>query len=272
MPKIRKTALIALTIAICLFAVGGGATYAMRQLTKQEEVALKHQMKPEVPVGERPVDMIGIFPPQFEESANSYLAMYENEYGKEVTQVIAYKGYTLLVPPSKTTEVEKVKADIDHNLESQQKATPSSGVQNQNIQKIREVFGVQEKIAYDSNIGAYVDERGFQYNFYKNELVNRQEGITPVLRHQWEGHYPYLAGSEAATRAINSAITDERAKLIAGEVVAKLFDANKANELKSKVETSSVDDYRLLVVYGDNEARVLLDKVSGDIIYYGKIK
>ncbi len=272
MPKIRKTALIALTMVICFLAVGGGVTYAMRQLTKQEEIELKHQMKPEVPVGERTVDMIGIFPPQFEESANSYLVMYEKEYGRGVTQVVAYKGYTLLVPPNQKGEVEKVKADIDHNLESQQKATPSSDVQSQDIQKIRDVFGVKESISYDPVIGAYVDERGFQYNFYQNELVNKQEGITPVLRQKWEERYPYLATSETIAQTVSSVITESQAKAIAGEVVTRLFNASKASELKSHVEMNPIDDYRLLVVYGDNEVNILLDKVSGDIIYYGKIK
>lgn len=264
----KKIALVALAITVCFVAVGTGATYAARQLTKQEEIALKHQMKPEVPVGERSVDMIGIFPPEFEDSVNSYLAMYEKEYGNGITQVITYKGYTLLVPPGKVGEVEKVKAEIDGNLQSQQKATPSVDVQNQNIQQIRDVFGVQENIAYDSNVGAYVDERGFQYNFYKNDLVNKQEGITPGLQQKFEKHYPSLTDSGAGNAPV---LAEDKAKATAEKVIAKLFDTNKANALKSKAEISS-NDNRMLVVYGDNEVRFLLDKVSGDIIYYGKTK
>lgn len=269
MPKKRKIALIGLAITLCLI-VGVGATYATRQLTKQEEMALKQQMKPEVPVGQRAVDMIGIFPPQFEESANSHLAMYEKEYGKGNVQIITYQGYTLIVPPNKTNseDIEKVKTDIDRNVQTQQQVTPSSDIQDQDIKKIKEVFGVQENITYNSIIGAYVDERGYQYNFYKGELVNKQVGITPGLQQQWKEHYPYLAGLVTE----KSVVTEDQARTSADGVIAKLFDADKVNELKSKAETMSVDDYRLLIVYGDNEVRFLLDKVSGDIIYYGKIK
>lgn len=265
----KKIAIVALAAAVCFVAVGAGATYAMKQLTKQEEMALKQQMKPVVPVGERSVDMIGIFAPQFQENVSSYLAMYEKEYGKGITRVVAYKGYTLLIPPNKSEdEVEKIKAGIDSTLQSQEKATPSSDVQNQDIKKIRDVFGVKENIAYDSNIGAYVDERGFQYNFHQNQLVNKQEGVTPGLQQKFEKHYPHLAGSGSGNAP---ALAEDRAKAIAEGVIAKIFGADKTNALKSKAEISS-DDNRLLIVYGDNEVRLLLDKVSGDIIYYGKNK
>lgn len=264
----KNLALLGLGIAVSLL-IGVGMIYANRELTKEEQVLLKQQMKPEVLVGERMVDLIGIFPPQFESSVNLHLSTYEKEYGKENVQVLTYRGYTLIVPPTKTNEdLEEVKKEIDGSIESQQKAVPLSNTQEQNIEKIREVFGVQGKIAYDPTIGAYTDEKGYQYNFYKGELVNKQVGITPALQQQWANYYPYLMGLSIE----KPVITEDQAKEKANKVVEKLFSVEQSDKFKTSIQTVSADEYRLGIVYGDNEVRVLVDKVRGDIIYYGKIK
>lgn len=256
-----------LGLAVCL-AVGIGITYASQALTKQDEVAIKQAMKPEVPVGGRMVDMVGVFPPQFESDADAQIKAYDKEYGKDNVQVLSYKGYTLIVPPGKTTEADKVEQRIDANIKSQQLATPQEGIQQRDIGRIKEVFGTQEAVSYDATIGAYVDESGNQYNFVQGQLVNKQVGVTSVLQQKWEKKYPHLNDSSAA----QTVITDEQAKDKASKLLDKLFSVEQADKLKAKVEATSIDDKLTGIVYGDNEASVLVDKVTGDIIAYSKIK
>jgi hypothetical protein len=264
----KKNFIIAsLGLAVCL-AVGIGITYASQVLTKQDEVALKQAMKPEVPAGERMVDMVGVFPPQFESDADAQIKAYDKEYGKDNVQVLSYKGYTLIIPPGKTAEVDKAKQRIDGNIKSQQSATPQESIQQRDVDRIKEVFGTQDTVSYDATIGAYVDESGNQYNFVQGQLVNKQVGVTSALQQKWEKKYPHLNGS-STTQAV---VTEEQAKDKAGKLLDKLFSVERASELKTKVEVTSIDDKLTGIVYGDNEASVLVDKVTGDIIAYSKIK
>jgi hypothetical protein len=255
-----------LGLAVCL-AVGIGITYASQALTKQDEVALKQAMKPEVPAGERMVDMVGVFPPQFESDADAQIKAYDKEFGKDNVQVLNYQAYTIIVPPGKTAEADKAKQRIDANIKSQQSAIPQQGIQQRDIDRIKEVFGTQDA-SYDSTIGAYVDESGNQYNFVKGELVNKQVGATPALQQKWEKKYPHLNGSSVA----QAVVTEEQAEDKAGKLLDKLFSVERAGELKTKVEATLIDDKLTGIVYGDNEASFLVDKVTGDIIAYSKIK
>ncbi len=249
--------------------VGAGVIQATRLLTKNEEIQLKQQMKPRISKEEQSIDLIGIFPPQFEESANSHLVEYEKAYGKSSVQVIAYKGFTLIVPPGKTdVDIETAKKDVDVYVESEQKRIPISSTQENDIDKIREVFGIKGKIVYNSVIDAYTDKEGYQYNFYKGELMNKQIGITPELQNQWNKYYPHLADSAVK----ESVFTETQAKANAEKAIGKMFTNEKASKLKTKVQTETIDNYRLGIVYGNNEVRVMIDKVTGDIIYYGKVK
>jgi len=266
----KRKVLIVLLMTICFVVVGFGATYAMKHFTKQDEIVLKEQLKVDTPIGERAIDMIGVFPPQFEDDAAYHLAMYEKEYGQEAVQFITYNGYTLIIPPNKISdEINKVKDDIDHNIQSRQKETPSLDIQAKNISEIRDVFGVQENIVYDFIIGAYVDDRGYQYNFYNDTLVSKQIGITSTLQQKWKESYPYLVDLSITKSSI---ISEEEVKAGANAIITKLFDGDKASKLKTEVKLSFIDGYRVLIIYGDNEVRFLVDKASGDIIYYGKIK
>lgn len=272
MSIIKRHNKIALLIGILVLPLlGASVIHATRLLTKDEEIQLKQQMKPAVPVGERAVDLVGIFAPGFETELASAKTGYEKEYGAGNFQVIDYKGFTLLVPPTKTgDDIARAKQEVDTQIASQKNKTPSAGLQNSQIAKIREVFGTSGSIVYDSFLGAYTDEKGFQYNFENGELVNKQVGVTSSLAAKWAKAYPYLAGD---AQVPSSVLSEDQAKTGTDKVIEKAFDADQAKTLKQSVKFTAFDGVRLGIVYGGNyEVKMMVDRVTGDIIHYSKDK
>jgi hypothetical protein len=269
MSIIKRHYKIALLIGILVLPLlGAGAIQATRLLTKDEEIQLKQQMKPQVPAGERTVDLIGTFAPGFEKELEQAKAQYVKEYGEGNFQVIGYHGYTLLVPFAKAEKIADVKAKIDVVIASHDKSVPSASIEASQIAKIREVFDIKGAIAYNSVIGAYTDDKGFQYNFTDGELVNKQVGITGALQTKFEQSYPHLKPGVAS----NAAITNEEAKNASDRIIDKAFGADRANELKANVRFEDLEGARVGIVYGDLEVQMLVDKVTGDVIHYSKVK
>jgi hypothetical protein len=160
------------------------------------------------------------------------------------------------------------KAKVDAILTGQKNSTPSDSTETAEVAKIREMFGVKGTVSYDSTIGAYTDERGFQYNFVNGELVNKQVGITPALHAKFEQAYPHL--KEGVQRT--AVITKEQARATADQVVDKAFTSDQAKNLKNNVQYVDFKDARLGVVYGNTEVQILIDLVTGDVIHYSKVK
>lgn len=266
--KHSKIAIFAATLAVALIGVG---TVRAINLLKSDEVQLKQQMKPLVPIGERPVDLIGIYPPGFETDLVKAQANYEKEFGVENFQSISYKGYTLLVPPTKNAEaLEEVKRDIDSQIASAQGNAPSTEVQAAQIGQIREVFGTAGNITYNSFMGAYTDEKGFQYNFYKDELMGKQVGVTNSLAEKFNSAYPHFKNGTVPAGA--KALVQAQARMKTDVVIEKAFGPERAGSLKTKVEFLPLEGPRLGVTYGDNEVQMLVDTVTGDIIHYSRNK
>lgn len=262
-----KTALFVGAMALALAGVG---TVKAIQLRQSDEIQMSKQtMKPVVPDGERTVDLVGIFPPGFDTEVASAKADYAKEYGPGNFQVVSYKGYTLIVPPSKSGELAKSEQDIDTQIASAQSDTPSASLQASQIAKIREVFGTTGGISYNTFMGAYTDEKGFQYNFYKGELVGKQVGVTNALAEKFASAYPHF--KEGAVPAGVTALSQTQAKSKADQVVAKAL-GTRASTVMAKTSFLELGGPRLGISYGDNEVQVLVDTVTGDIIHYSKSK
>ena len=266
--KYYKTALLAAAIILPLAGIG---TVKAIQMLKADEIQMKQQMKPEVPTGQRAVDFIGIYPPGFDTDLAKTTADYEKEYGKGNFQIISYKGYTLLVPPSKTgKELNNAREDVDNQISSAQSDTPSAELQATQIAKIREVFGTTGNIAYNSFMGAYTDEKGFQYNFYKGQLMGKQVGVTNALADKFNSTYPHF--KEGIVPEGSVALTQAQARVKADAAIDKAFGPERASSLKAKVAFTPLSGPRLGITYGDNEVQVLIDTVTGDIIHYSRNK
>ncbi|MEO5928081.1 MAG: hypothetical protein ABIO72_05155 [Patescibacteria group bacterium] len=248
--------------------IGVGTVQAVK-LTKKEEIQLKQEMKQEIPVGERNIDLIGIFPPGFSKDVDTAFSDYEKEYGKDKTQKILYKNFTILVPPTKLNEIPATKVDIDLQVAAQAANVPSASVQDSQKKMIREAFGTTGEIVYNSLLAAYTDEDGFQYNFEKGELVNKQVGATNDLGEKFIAAYPYFKeGASLPTLRL----TEEQAKVSANRVLEKVFSKEKAVELEHAVDILSLGELRLGLTYGNDEVKILVDKVTGNIIHFSKVK
>lgn len=254
--------------ALTLVLAGVGTVKAL-QLRKADETQLKQAMKPVVPVGEREVDLIGIFPPGFDTEAAAAKADYEKEYGAGNFQAVSYKGYTILVPPAKSGELAKSEQDVDTQIASAQNDAPSASLQASQIAEIRSVFGTAGDVVYNPLMGAYTDEKGFQYNFYKGELMGKQVGVTSSLAEKFDSAYPYF--KEGAMPAGVTALTEAQAKTRADKVVTKALGSNAA-AVMAKAGFLPLSGPRLGITYGDNEVQVLVDTVSGDVIHYSRSK
>ena len=265
----RKHYKAALFVGALTLALAGVGTVKALQLKKADETRLKQAMKPVVPVGERTVDLIGIFPPGFDTEVASAKADYEKEYGTGNFQVVGYKGYTIIVPPAKSGELAKSEQDVDTQIASAQNDTPSAAVQASQIAEIRNVFGVAGGIAYNPLMGAYTDEKGVQYNFYKGELMGKQVGVTSSLAAKFDSAYPYF--KEGAVPAGAATLTEAQAKAQADKVVAKALGSN-AGAVMAKAGFLPLSGPRLGITYGDNEVQVLVDTVSGDVIHFSRSK
>jgi hypothetical protein len=266
---IKKHYKAAIFVGAMALALAGIGTVKALQLKKADEVQLKLAMKPVVPVGDRTVDLIGIFPPGFDTEVASAKADYEKEYGAGNFQVVSYKGYTIIVPPAKNGELAKSERDVDTQIASAQSDAPSASLQASQIAQIRNVFGTAGDIAYNPFMGAYTDEKGFQYNFYQGELVGKQVGVTSSLAAKFDSAYPHF--KEGAVPAGAATLTEAQAKAGADKVVSKALGA-KAASVMAKAGFLPLSGPRLGITYGDNEVEVLVDTVSGDIIHYSRSK
>lgn len=265
----KKHSKIALFVGVMSLALVGVGSVKALQLRHADEVQLKQQMKPDA-VGDRAVDLVGIFPPGFDTDVASAKTDYEKEYGAGKFQVVDYKGYTIFVPPSKSSkDLADAEKNVDTQIASAQNDTPSAAVQASQIAKIREVFGTAGDIAYNSFMGAYTDDKGFQYNFYHGELMGKQVGVTNILAAKFASAYPQF--KEGAVPAGATTLTEAQAKASADKVVAKVLGTN-AGSVMAKASILPLGGPRLGITYGDNEVQVLVDTVSGDIIHYSKDK
>lgn len=267
---LKRHSKIALFVGVMALATAGIGTVKALQLRHADEVQLKQQMKPDVAVGDRAVDLVGIFPPGFNADVSAAKADYEKEYGTGKFQVVSYKGYTIIVPPSKSDkDLADAEKSVDTQIASAQSDTPSAAVQASQIATIRDVFGTTGDIAYNPFMGAYTDSKGFQYNFYHGELMGKQVGVTNALADEFYSAYPYF--KEGSVPAGSAVLSEAQAKGGADKVVAKALGV-KASSVMAKASFLPLGGPRLGITYGDNEVQVLVDTVSGDIIHYSKSK
>lgn len=263
MKKIRIVLFLGL---LTLFVVGIGTVEAIKLLSKADEIKLKQEMKPLET--ERDVEMIGIFAPGFEVEVVEAKARYTKEYGEGKVSVVDYQGYTLIVPPGKESEVSRVKEKVVTIINDQYNRTPSKNIEDIQISKIRAIFDVIGGIVYNSAIGAFTDEKGFQYNFVDGELVNKQVGITSALQAKFNKAYPHLNPETKRTAVISY----EEVRRNTDKIIDKSFSVDRAVYLKSKVQRLDLDDARIGIIYGETEVQIMVDQVTGDIIHYSKIK
>ena len=262
----KKYNIVLLTGLLVIPLLGASAVYAVTSLSKNDEVALKQAMKPQN--AERGVDLIGIFAPGFITELANAKTEYDQEYGGGNYKVIGYEGYTLIVPPTKTENIAKAKARVDAIIANEKSSTPTADIKASQIAQIHDVFGVEGVIVYNAAIGAYTDEKGFQYNFSNGELVNKQVGINSSLQTLFAQAYPHLQST-----VINTAvITSEQAKVVSDKILDKLFDVSHASSLKNNVKYVDLGNSRVGITYGDMEVQMLVDKATGDVIHYSKVK
>jgi hypothetical protein len=262
---LKKRYILSAVVILGVLAIGIGTVQAVRLLTKAEKIQLKQEVAPKA---ERSIERIGIFAPGFELEREDAIVKYAKEYGDGNFQVINYKGYTLIVPPVKADKLDKIKEQIDAQVFAEERSTPTADIQTSQIAKIRDVFGATGSIEYNPAMGAYTDDQGFQYNFVDGKLVNKQVGANSVLHAKFEQAYPHFKPDTVRT----SKISNEEARTVTDQVVAKLFASERADNLKSNVQFRDLGDARLGIVYGDKEAQFLVDQVTGDVIHYSKIK
>jgi hypothetical protein len=249
-----------------VFVIGVGTAQAIRSLTKDEQIQIKQEMKLE-DTGKF-TDRIGVFAPGFESEAQEAVAEYVKEYGEGNFKVVTYKGHTLIVPPGRAGELSSIEEQVDAQMSAQESSTPPSKLQTIQIAMIKDVFGVKGTVTYNAAMGAYTDDKGFQYNFSDGGLVNKQVGANDVLQAKFEQAYPHFkAGVERA-----ATITNERARNVTDQIISKLFSTSQSESLKANVKYEDLGEVRLGIVYGNREAQFLVDLVTGDVIHYSKIK
>lgn len=249
-----------------ILLLGVGSLQAIKSLTKVEEIQRKQEMTPKDT--ERSVDRIGIFAPGLELESQESAVLYTKEYGEGNFQVAVYKGYTLIIPPGKIARLDSVKEQVDAQVFAQERGTPSSYLKISQISQIRDVFEVKGVITYNAAMGAYTDDKGFQYNFADGELVNKQVGANGVLHAKFEQAYPHFKPGVART----ATVSNEQAKAITDRIISKLFSADRVNRLKTAIRYENFGEARLGIIYGDKEVQILVDQVTGDVIHYSKIK
>lgn len=237
--------------------------------TKQQEVTLKQNFKPEANLGQRSVDAVGIFAPGFTNEAEMAAVNYQEVYGSGNVQLLDYKGFTLVIPPTKSlADVALAKSEVDMQITANENKIPSAETQEKQIEKIRSVFDVVGLISFDSFLGAYTDEYGFQYNFWEDELINKQIGATSTLASRFANKHPHLIEN----RRVGALMSIQEIRRRADLVIRQLFPSSKAVELSQKVAISQIDALRIGLTYGDNEVQVLFDTFTGTIIHYSKNK
>ena len=264
--SMKKYHLVMLLGIVVVPLIGIGTVYAVSTLTKNDEIKLKQEMKSKDV--ERSVDLIGVFAPGFVTELTDAKTEYTKEYGDGNFQILEYNGYTFLIPPGKLEKLADVKEKIDTLVADNNKKIPSDGTEAKQIAKIRQVFGTQGEIAYDITIGAYTDEKGFQYNFSDGELINKQVGINSSLQTKFEQAYPKLKQGVVNARVI----TNEQAKSEADQIIDKVFTEDIADSLKKSANYVDLGNARVGIVYGNMEAQVLVDQATGDIINFNKAK
>jgi hypothetical protein len=262
MKKIR----LAVMISALFLPLLVGSVYAVNKtLTKEDEVKLKQDMKPDNAV--ESTQLVGIFAPGFEIELADAKLEYTKEYGEGNFQVLEYNSYTLLVPPNLSVDaLTDSKTQVDNMALGQQSDGVDSKTQTAEITKIREVFGVEGEIVYIPSIQAYADEKGFQYNFGDGELNSKQVGITKALHAKFEAAYPHL-NSEVSRTAV---VSTEQARAISDQLIDRLYTIDTANNLKASEQNVDFGNARTGFVYGDREVHVLVDLVTGDVINFNK--
>lgn len=257
----KRIRLVILTSTLLLLIIGIGAVQAIKLMTKGDQIKLKQEMIPQD--REEATSMVGIFAPGFEKELAEAKALYAKEYGEGNFQVLTQNGYTLLVPPGMNPDaITDAKAQIESDASAAANNAPNAAIQASQIAKIRDVFGTDGAITYQAALGAYTDEKGFQYNFKDGDLIGKQIGITSALNIKFEKAYPHLAPGVPRTANISS----EQARANADQAVNKLFGLDRAAILMASVKSDDFGDARMVFVYGNNEVNVLVDQVTGDII------
>lgn len=263
--SIKKINLAFLVAMLALPLLGIGTVYAIKSLTKGDEIVLKQKMAPKD--AKKSTELVGIFAPGFEVELSEAMTQYAKEYGEGNFQTLEYNGYILLIPPLASTDgLADAKAQVDNAVLGQKSNMPDATARTLQIAKIREVFGVEGALLYDTVLGAYTDEKGFQYNFENGSLVSKQIGITSILNAKFEQAYPHFKPSVVRVATISS----EQAQLKADRVIGKLFASDRVDSLKANVRRIDFGDARVGLVYGSKEIYILIDQVTGDVINFNK--
>jgi hypothetical protein len=267
MKNIKKYIIFGAGIFAALTLITVGTVWAKGGM---DEKSQKANSQVEIPVGERFVDRIGIVPPGFDDELQSELLQFQKNYENQTITTLDYMGYKLIIPPAKNNEAEIqiVKNKIDEDIKNQDANIPAKSQQDNEINKIRSVFNVEGSLVYNNVLGAYTDEKGFQYNFENGELVSKIVSVMPSVAKSFAVNYPYLKENGSA----QVKFSDDAAFQVSDPIIEKLYNSDKVQSLKETKKIIPMDQYRVGVVYGDNDVNVLFDKVSGDIISYSKVK
>lgn len=255
-------ALVAVFTAVSASAAGS----VSRLLSKNEEIKLKQENAQSIV---KPINMIGIFGAGFENEAETAKKEYGKEYGAKGYQSIVYKGFTLVVPPGKTdSDIESAKRAVDDQLIAQSNKTPSSEIQREQIAKIRNVFSIQGDIEFDPFIGAYTDDKGFQYNFKNGLLIGKQVGVSERLLNKFWNAFPHL---KSESNSIEKMLTNEEIIANVSVIIEKLLGTEKLNNFKQNMELQVLEGGRVALAQKDGSIRVMADQKTGEVIYFSLV-
>lgn len=210
-------------------------------------------------------DKVGIFPPGFSEQASLMLRQYEIDNGLGMVQMLTYRGYQIIVPASLTTNIETTKREIDGLIAAQADRVPSKQQQNADKSEIQRLFGVDVSATYNQSLGAYVDNRGYQYKLINGVVVSKSVGVTDELRRKWLESHPHFNDGNHSGAALET-LPDSALKNRAEEILNKT-----SSPIESVIQRLQQADWpkgKLQTAFDFGSVKVLVDRTSGEIIAY----
>lgn len=268
MRKNRLPVIAALLLAAVVMAVGAALAQsdaaADRDKIERAEKSAAARSAPDQKLTSR----IGIFPPGFGEQAEQAKADYELEYGLGGAETVEYRGYTIIVPPAMTQSLDEAKAEVDEQLASQSRATPTQARQRKDRAEIRRLFGTDGEISYDPPAGAYADGRGYQYKVVNGVVVAKQIGVSDEIRGRWLETHPGASEGESTAEQAATLLTDEEVRGLADALAVRALPAGGASEARAR--SVGLAKGRLRAAFDYGEVKILVDRVSGEIVHYSR--
>lgn len=260
-----RTTNIARYLGLAVLVLGGVLFATTSYADASWPAKVKHLFAPDVEMGNRPVDLVGIFGPGFEPLVDESVQSYIDEWGDDV-QVIEYRGHTLIVPPGKGNEIDNVRESIDQEIFDAERVAPSKEQRQQDIAFLGQLFGSDRAITYDTLLRGYSDQLGYQYDMKDGILLVMGVGRTEALNDRWHAKHPEsessLQPAPLAENIIQSATEDF------------LRDTLPQNEVVdvSKVKLQFTPE-QAAAVYSSSQGethRVLWDRLNGEILSYNR--